>query len=476
MNKFLNYCLFLFYTLLIVGCGDTDIAPVDRDLSSIKQEGVIKAIINYGPTSYFIYKGIPMGFEYDLLKKYSEHIGVELEIIPMKNRDSIYVYLNKGVGDVVASNFTITKERLKKVHFTHPVFTTNQVLIQRKPDNWKKMSKKNIQEKLLKSPFELKGKTVVVGKSSSYEARLYHLSKEIKGKINVKTVEGNTSLEELIEGVATKKLDYTVADKNIAIINQWRYPNIDISFEISGEEEIAWMTRNNSDSLLLSMNSWLKKFQKTKKYKMLYAKYFKNQYAFNQRLKHSSYTLASGEISPYDLLFKKYAPKIQWDWELLAAMSYQESHFNNNARGWGGAFGLMQFMPQTGAKYGVDTLSGVEENIKAGIRYLRKLDKIWVEHVADPVERAKFVLASYNVGPGHVIDAKNLAKKYGKSSNSWKEVSYFLLYKSKPKYYKDKVVEHGYCKGYIVYDYVNEIMERYRHYKSATEASANLTK
>jgi len=473
MNKVIPHFCVLFFLLFISGCGTEkkNSASVYRDVNQIREEGVLKAIINYSPTSYFIYKGIPMGFEYDLLKKYSEHIGVELAVIPMKNRDSIFVDLDSAIGDVIASNFTITKERMEKVNFTAPIFTTKQVLVQRKPLGWKKMNNTTLLENLLTSPFELKGKTIVVGSSSTYESKLRSLSKDVRGGINVLTIGGHISHEQLIEGVAKRIIDYTVTDKNLANIYQWTYPNIDASFEISGEEEIAWMLRSNSDSLLLSINSWLMEFRKTRKYKMLYAKYFKNQYAFNKRLKHSSFTLESGVISPYDVLFKKYAPQINWDWELLAAMVYQESHFNNSARGWGGAFGVMQFMPQTGAKYGVDTLSSVEENIRAGVKYLKKLDKIWEKHVTDSLERVKFVLASYNVGPGHVIDAKNLAEKYGKDARVWKEVSYFLLNKSKPKYYRDEVVKHGYCKGYIVYDYVKEIMERYRHYKSATEVS-----
>jgi len=478
MNKIVIYCYFLFFVPFIIGCAgrDSDNIPINRDLDSIRQIGVIKAIINYGPTSYFIYKGIPMGFEYDLLKEYSGSIDVELEIIPIKNRESVFVDLNKGIGDVVASNFTITEDRLERIHFTHPIFTTHQVLVQRKPDHWRKMKKQKLQEQLLHSPFDLNGKKVVVGKGSSFETRLHDLSEEIKGKIKVKTVSGDISLEELIEQVAIKKIDYTVADKNLALIYQWSYPNIDLSLTISGEEKIAWMTRSNSDSLLTSINNWLTGFRKTKKYKMLYSKYFNNQYVFNKRINHSSYTLESGTISPYDSIFQKYAPRIGWDWELLAAMVYQESHFNNDAKGWGGAFGLMQFMPQTGANFGVDSLSSPDENVHAGIRYLRRLDKMWADYVSDPKERIKFVLASYNVGPGHVIDARNLAIKYGKKSNSWREVSYFLLHKSKPKYYMDKVVKHGYCKGYIVYDYVQEIVGRYRHYKSATAISANLSK
>ena len=150
----------------------------------------------------------------------------------------------------------------------------------------------------------------------------------------------------------------------------------------------------------------------------------------------------------------------------MASLIYQESHFNNEAIGWGGSFGLMQFMPNTGAKFGVDSTSSAEANIIAGTKYLKRLDKMWKPHVSDSTERIKFILASYNVGPGHVFDAQNLAKKYNENPELWKDVSFYLKNKSNPKYYKDEVVKHGYCKGYITFNYVSEVMQRYEHYKN----------
>ena len=150
-------------------------------------------------------------------------------------------------------------------------------------------------------------------------------------------------------------------------------------------------------------------------------------------------------------------------------MIYQESHFNNNSRGWGGSFGLMQFMPKTGSKFGVDTNSTAHENIVAGINYLKYLDDYWKPTISDSTDRIPFILASYNVGPGHLLDARRLTEKYGKDPFVWEDnVDFYLLNKSKAKYYKDELVRHGYCKGYITYNYVNEILIRYKHYKNIT--------
>lgn len=475
MLKSIAYFTIVSIVLLLSSCDENDnrIEPIYRDFDTIQQEGTLKALINYSSTSYFIYKGIPQGFEYELLNLYATDIGVSLKVIPMKDMDSMFYQLNTGVADVVAANLTITKERLEEVSFTNPIIITKEVLIQRKPDNWKKLKKKHVEDSLLRSVMELGGKTIAVRENSSFYRDMKKLSKDIRQKINIQLLPGSIEMEELIRQVSNKEIDYTIADKNIAQVNQWYYQNIDAELVIKAHQDIAWAVRNNSDSLIKSMNNWLVNFQKTRKFKSLYNKYFKNQHLVKSRSKHKYFTLLSGQISPYDELIKKHAPSIGWDWELLAALIYQESHFNNDALGWGNSFGLMQFMPETGARFGVDINSSPEQNIIAGTKYIKRLNDIWKDEVKDTVERIPFILASYNAGPGHVLDAKKLAKKYGKNPELWKDVSFYLLNKSKPKYYKDPVVTSGYCKGYIAFEYAKEILERYHHYKNITEKEMN---
>lgn len=471
MLKSISYYLSVVIVVFLSSCADDDyIEPIYRDLDTIQTEGKLRALIHYSSTSYFIYKGVPQGFEYELLSLYADHIGTTLEVVPIKSLDSVFIELNKGTADIAAANLTVTEERKEQVYFTHPVLITKQVLIQRKPANWKKLKKKQVEDSLVRSVHELAGKKIVVREHSSFFKELKRIEKEIKQDIEIEFVPGSFTSEDLIEMVAVGEKEYTVADKNIAMVNEWYYPNIDAKMVLSKHQDIAWAIRNNSDSLLVSVNKWLGEFQKTKKFKSLLNKYFKNQHLVKNRVKHQYYTLSSGQISMYDELIKKHAPTIGWDWELLAALIYQESHFNNSARGWGDSFGLMQFMPETGARFGVDFSSGPEQNIIAGTKYIAKLNAIWEQEVEDKEERIKFILASYNAGPGHVIDAKNLAAKYGKNPKLWSDVGFYLLNKSKRKYYNDDVVKHGYYKGFIAYDYVNEIMDRYHHYKNITEA------
>lgn len=181
----------------------------------------------------------------------------------------------------------------------------------------------------------------------------------------------------------------------------------------------------------------------------------------------SDYSSLSGnKLSPYDDQLKVGAKILGWDWRLLASVVYQESNFNPSIKSWAGAVGLMQVMPETGEYFGVSNIEDPSQNIKVGVRFLKFLDNEWAKTVTDSTERVKFVLASYNVGLSHILDARNLANKYGRSPVKWdNNVEYMLSQKSNPKYYRDKVVAAGYCRCYGPIVYVKEVLNRFEEYK-----------
>jgi len=244
------------------------------------------------------------------------------------------------------------------------------------------------------------------------------------------------------------------------------YPNIDISVAISFPQSIAWAMRKPDTLLLNAVNEWLGNEKKKNDYYTIYTKYFKARTVLKKKL-NSEYSSLSGGISPYDDLIKKYADTLGWDWRLLASQIYQESKFDPEAESWTGASGLMQLLPQTALAYQVDSsqIKLPEPNLRAGAGYLKWLDGVWENTITDSLERTKFILASFNVGLGHIIDARNLAQKYGKDPTLWdNNVAEFILKKSKKKYYRDEVCKHGYCRGSEPFAYVQEVMERYGHY------------
>ena len=219
------------------------------------------------------------------------------------------------------------------------------------------------------------------------------------------------------------------------------------------------------------VNEWLQDYKKTLDYALIYNKYYKNRRSAIIR-KSEYYTISSGKISPYDPIIKKYSKKVEWDWRLIASLIFQESRFNPKAQSWAGAKGLMQLMPSVAERFNVPDRTDPQQNIRGGIELLDWLDqRLKKKGIKDEEARLKFILASYNVGMGHILDARRLAKKYGKDPDKWENnVDEFILKKSNPKYYKDEVVYYGYCRGTETYNYVRQILDRYEHYKNLIES------
>jgi membrane-bound lytic murein transglycosylase F len=222
----------------------------------------------------------------------------------------------------------------------------------------------------------------------------------------------------------------------------------------------------NAPKLQEAINEWLDRKDVKKKLAKTYQKYFKEESLFGYKGPYILPQMGPNQISPYDSLFKKYAPEIKWDWRMLAALCYQESRFNPEAVSWSGAFGLMQLMPETAARFGCDTTQLVEPNIRAGVKYIKHLERYWSERIPNAEERKKFILASYNIGPGHIQDARNIARMLNKPDTIWDgHVAECLLLKSQEKYYTLDIVKHGYCHAKEPYHFVGKILAVYTHYK-----------
>lgn len=471
INIFKHIIVYLLLLVVLVSCStqnkEASKTPAKQvDLPQILKRGKLIALTGYNAYSYFIYKGKPMGYEYELLKLLGEYLNVEIEIKVKAGIGEMIDGLNNFEGDLIAFNLTVTKERTNSLAFTDYLSTTKQVLVQRRPENWRRMRMDNIEDALIRSPLELEGKTVYVRANSAYLSRMKHLSEEIGGDINIIEAPDSLTTEDLIRMVAEGEIDYTISDENIAELNQAYYPILDVSTEVSLPQKIAWALRKNSPQLLDTINTWLKKMRKKTEYYVIYNKYYKNRLAYARRRRSEFFALESGKISKYDDIIKKYAAELGWDWRILASQIYQESQFDPRAKSWAGAVGLMQLMPETAKHYGVKDPRDPIQSLNAGMKYLLWLDNYWKNTIPDKQERIKFVLASYNIGFGHIEDAMRLAEKYGANPKIWNDnVEKYLLLKSKKKYYTDPVVRNGYSDGRETVKYIREIFERYYHYK-----------
>ena len=406
-----------------------------------------------------------MGFEYELLQLFAEEIGVNLKVVIVENLDSLINMLDRGEGDIIACNYTVTSERTKTISFSEAILQTHQVLIQRKPEGWEDMEEEDWKLDLITDPSQLAEKEVHVWKNSSYHERLINLSEEIGDTIFIEGVEGNIAGEELIEMVSSGIIDFTISEDNVAKVNERFFDNLYTDLDLSFNQNIAFGLRQNSTILKAKLDEWLIDFKAKSTYKYISRKYFEMPHiTHNYKRDHS--TLNGSNISAYDVIFKRAGEEIGWDWRLISSVAYQESKFNPKALSFGGAYGMMQFMPNTGPTYGVFPDSPPVTQIMGGARKLQADEKFW-KKIPDDFQRKKFCLGSYNAGRGHILDAQRLAEKYGLDPLIWDDnVEAMMLNLSKQKYYQDEVVRNGMIRGTTTYKYVRHVFERYYEWVS----------
>lgn len=471
MRCFFRYALATSLLFVVFSCNQStkqgfySEPEVQIDLEQIRKRGYLNALVDNNSISYFIYKGHAMGYEYELLQSLAKALGVSLKIKVTSGIERAIEQLNKGEGDILAFPMTINKSRRQHVHFTAPHFNTYQVLVQRKPKGWEKLNDKQINDHLIRHPAQLIDKEVYVIAGTSHDTRLQHLSEEIGGDIQIRRDSLTAESESLIRKVALGEISYTVADHMMAQVNAAYYPNLDVSMVLSMPQQIAWAVRKNSPTLEKSINTWLAKIKKDAVFMVIYNRYFKSPRTSLIRMQSDYSSLGGNKLSKYDDLIRQGAKRLNWDWRLLASLIFQESHFMNSGESWAGAKGLMQLMPETAKHFGAHDLNDPAQSIKAGVGYLRYLDKFWAKRINDPVQRLQFILASYNAGLSHIDDAYKLTAKHGGDTTQWKSVSGYLLLKSDPRYYRDPVVTAGYCKCEEPVSYVHEVLERYEQYK-----------
>ena len=416
----------------------------NSDLPTIVANKKLIVLAENSSTSYLELEGVKMGFEYELLKEYAKSIGVKLEVKLITNLDDVDLKLNRLEGDVIACSYTISKDRKKTIDFTLPYLRSAQVLIQRLPSD--------STPQYIKDPMQLAHKKISVWKNSSYYQRIKYLEQEIGEPIEIHALDGIYSPEKLLAKVANKEIDYTIVDNHIAVANAYAFNHLDHHLRLSIKQQIAFGVRKNNPKLKASMDAWIHKFRKTPHFRFLKKKYFDGK-----ELSHLTYTdylnSGGGKLSSFDKLFKREAKKYAMEWHIIGAIVQQESNFTPYIKGKGGAFGLMQFMPGTGKRYGVHPSSSPASQIKAGMKKIFQDFKLW-NHIPDYHQRIKFVFATYNAGHSPIEKAQKRAEAKGLNPLLWDNNVEVVLRKRK---------------GKRIASYVKEVFHRYQTLKSLYE-------
>ena len=465
--------------------------PIDRDLAAIAERDTLVALTATNSTSYFVYRGEAFGYEYELLRDFAEaeDLTFVMKVVP---RDSLLYYLNTGQGDIAAARLEPVEEDTARFAFSETLYTTQPAVVQQtapidsvlapgtvdsaqvavpveiaerldQGPGEQQLSPLQIRARQIEQPSDLAGEEVFLPDDHPYVDRLVELANEVTGEIEV--VEVDTTSVSLIRQVAVGNIELTVAQENVAELEQGYYANLRVAPTLDEPHGVAFAVRKNAPELRRQLDAWILGNRDSGRWASLYQKYFVDRKGYRERIETGYLTGETGTLSDYDDLLKQYAPTIGWDWRLLASQMFQESRFKPRARSWAGAMGLLQLMPATAREVGVADPYDPDQNVAGAVRYLEWLrETYWEERIPDPEERLKFILASYNAGSGHVMDAQRLTEKHGGDPTRWRDVAYWLLRKSKPEVYNDPVVKYGYARGLEPVTYVARILDRYAHY------------
>jgi membrane-bound lytic murein transglycosylase F len=429
-------------------------------ISRIRSRGYLIALTDKNSLNYFINRGQPMGYQLELLKSFADYLNVPLKIVVSNDVSKLFYYLDLNAGDLLALNLPISREGKRQLHFSNPFGETRMVLVQRKPSP--KTGKDTV--KFIRTISDFSGDTVYMRNNLLAEPVLHQFLRKTGKKVIINRVQVKNTLE-LIKLVSEKKIDYAICDENLAMVVKRFYTNIDAELLISKFYEYGWGVSLASDSLLGMINEWLA-VMKHKELKRIYLAYYNNPRIMTN-FQNDFCSLNGDKLSPYDETIRKQSKIIRWDWRLVASLIYEESNFRVGQVSSHNAKGLMQLMPETAEKFGMDSLSTPASQITAGVKYLRWLDHQLPEDIQDPRERINFILASYNVGMGRVLSAREKALKYGRDKNKWNgNVDYYLTRRSK----KDPNPQPDTIPGLLPYEasggFVDNILERYHHYKN----------
>lgn len=421
-----------------------DRGPVS-DIDHIKAAGQLRVLTIEGPTTYYRTADGPSGFEYDLLSAFADKLGVGLEIELTDGPASVFPRLARGDAHYAAAALNITEPRRQLVHFSEPYQAIQTQLVYRlgdpKPEDFK----------------DLIGREVAVPAGSPY-AQLLSIRKADIPVLTWKESSSNTA-EDLLVDVWEGSVAATFAPSNLLAVVRQHYPELRVGFSLDGQQQLAWAFRpETNETLLEAANEFLIEMRKSGELARLIDRYYGAATKFDYVNVRTFRDRIRTVLPRYEPLFREAGAEYGLDWRLVAAQSYQESYWQPGAESPTGVEGLMQLTRATAEFMDVEDRTDPRQSVMGGARYLRNLHDRIDETIPEP-DRTWFALAAYNVGLGHLLDARALARGQNKDPDQWTEVKPMLERLSQPEWHK--LTEYGYARGYEAVAYVTRIRSFY---------------
>jgi membrane-bound lytic murein transglycosylase F len=450
--KLIKVLLFCLFILLFSSCSKPKNA-----LQTVIDRGELVVMTRLDPTTYSIDKfGIESGFEYELASLFAEQLGVGVRFVLPDQFQHILQITQQSIADFAAAGLSITPERKQFLKFTPPYYEVTQQLVYhyrtRRPRSIKYLNN---------SFFE-----VLAGSSHAENLR-----KLKKSHTNLSWIEAyDTNILELITMVNDDLLDYTVADSNQFQIFRSKFPQLNTGFDISKPEKIAWAFPHNDDNSLYDKSvKFMNELRLSGTLKQLQDKYF----GYSKHLNYVGICTfkrhVKNRLPALEAFFRESAEKYSLDPILLAAVAYQESHWNRHAVSPTGVRGIMMLTQGTAKQMKVSNRLDPQQSIEGGAHYLDSRIKKIPERISEP-DRTWMALASYNIGLGHLEDARILTQKQGANPDKWIDVKQRLPLLAKKKWYKK--TKHGYARGNEPVTYVENVRQYTRMLKQSGELTS----
>jgi membrane-bound lytic murein transglycosylase F len=428
---------------------------VVRDLDTIRTDTLRVLVLN-DPLTWERRRDAEAGLEYELLERFARSVNCALAVVPMDHPDSMYMALQRGQGDVVAAQRTPRPDHAEWVAYTAPYRMVHPVVASRRDDP---RHARHLRDRLLPGGIT---DTATVGLWSPFRTPGYRLNVSNGRLLRLVDHPAGTP-EQLLVDVVVGAAPATLVTDAQALYEGRRFPVLEFSGPVGDPLPQSFVVRRNAPQLLAAMNEWLAQEEESGALAMFIKAYTRAMPRPGALAMRRSIPVDGDSISPFDDAFREHGAHMRWEWELLAAMAYRESRFDSTAVSSRGAAGIMQIMPTTGARLGLDHTSGAKDHVRAAVRYLNKLDTMWMRAIPDRDQRLRFVLASYNAGPGHIIDAQRLAEALCLDPKRWEgHVERAVLLLAKPRYFMRPGLRNGYCDGSQVFTYVREVTGFYQ--------------
>lgn len=418
--------------------------PQENRLERVLDKGELTVLTRNSATTYYEDRHGPAGLEYDLLVRFADHLGVSLNIQIPDNLEALFDRLHSGQADLAAAGLTVTEERRQQVRFG-PTYQqiTQQLIYNSSGDRPREVG-------------DLDGYLEVVANSSHAEA-LDDLRREHTALQWVENERVDTS--ELLSLLAEGLIDYTIADSNEFAAMRRYYPELRVAFDVSEPQPLAWaFARDEDDSLYLEAVAFFRQLKESGEL----ARLIKHNYEHIQNYDYAGTRTfiknVRRRLPEYRQQFETVAAQYDMDWRLLAAVAYQESHWDPDAVSPTGVRGIMMLTRATARHLGIEKRADPVQSIQGGAKYLARLrDKI-PQRIGEP-DRTWFTLAAYNVGYGHLEDARIITERRGGDPDKWVDVKQNLPLLTRKKWYR--TTKHGYARGYEPVRYVENIRSYY---------------